>query len=66
MNTPRNPVTLYEVFGAGVWLALFSATASILKGTPYVAPMLLMMIGGAVIFLVILPMTLFRPLLPPR
>lgn len=66
MNSPRNPVTLYVVFGAGIWLAMISATASILKGTPYIVPMLLMMIGGSLIFLIILPMTLFRSLFPPR
>lgn len=45
---------------------MISATASILKGTPYIVPMLLMMIGGSLIFLIILPMTLFRSLFPPR
>ena len=66
MNSPRNPVVLYEVFGAGTWAAIFSSTAAILKGTPYVVPMLLMLFGGAAVFLILLPMTLFRPLLPPR
>ncbi len=66
MNTPRNPLVLYEVVGAVVWTAIFSSTAAILKGTPYIAPMLLMLFGGMVVFLFLLPMTLFRSLLPPR
>lgn len=66
MNRPRSPLILYEVFGAGTWTAIITSSADILKGTPYIVPMLLMLFGGAAIFLILLPMTVFRSLLPPR
>lgn len=66
MYRQRNPLTLYEVFGAGIWTVLITTTADILKGTAYIAPMLLLLIGGALVFLILFPMVLFRPLLPLR
>ncbi len=66
MNRQRNPLILYEVFGAGTWTAILTSAADILKGTTYIVPILLMLVGGSVVFLILFPMALFRPLLPPR
>lgn len=62
MNSARTPLARYVTLAAVVWAAIISAVTSVLKGTPYIVPVLPILLGGAVIFVVIVPMA-FR--LPP-
>ncbi len=50
----------YLIGTAIVWLAIIIATTAILAGTPYFAPMLVILGGGAVWFIVLVPGTLYR------
>jgi hypothetical protein len=48
-----------------VWAASISAVSSVLKGAPYILPVLPILLGGAVIFIIV-PMAFRLPPTPPR
>jgi len=52
--------TAYLLGAALVWVAIIAASAAILGGTPYLAPMLPVLGGGAVWFVVLSPAALRR------
>lgn len=68
MNSPRNrnPVAVYIAVAATVWICILSAIGSVLRGTPYLVQVLLILLGGAFVFVVLLPMSWRVPPSPPR
>lgn len=64
--SPRNPQAVYIVIAAGMWLSIITAIASVLRGTPYLPQVLLILLGGAVVFVVLLPMVWRVPPTPSR
>jgi hypothetical protein len=66
MNSARTPLARYVTIAAVVWAAIIGAVISVLKGTPYIFPVLPILLGGALIFVVIVPMAFRLPPTPPR
>lgn len=66
MNPPRNLHAVYIVVAAGMWISIFTATAIVLKGTPYLLQVLLIQLGGAIVFVILMPAVFLRPPVPPR
>ncbi|HEV2405110.1 MAG TPA: hypothetical protein VGR88_06640 [Ktedonobacterales bacterium] len=66
MNTPRNPSIVYIAVATTVWIAILSATAAVLKGTTYFGRELPILAGGAIVFVILLPMAWRLPPTPPR
>ncbi len=56
MNASRNPMVVYIVIAAGLWLSTIYAITSILKGTPYIVQVLPILLGEAVVFVVLIPL----------
>jgi len=65
MTPSRNPYSLYVGVAATVWVAILTAVTALLKGTPYIIEILPILLGGAAIFIFLVPMIL-RPPTPPR
>ena len=58
----RNQRRTYLISAATVWAAILIASAVILRGTPYFSQMLPVLGGGAVWFVVLAPIAVFRDL----
>lgn len=65
-SSPRNPQAVYIVIAAGLWLSIITAIASVLRGTPYLPQVLLILLGGAFVFVVLLPAAWRIPPTPPQ
>lgn len=66
MNTRRDPLSVYVVIAAGVWLGMTSAIYSVLKGSPHLIQVLLILLGGAFVFIILIPLAFRRTSFPPR
>jgi hypothetical protein len=64
MNSPRSPIAVYVVVAAAIWTSIITAASIMLKGTPYVGEVLPMLLGGAVIFVILMPLFVLRPPTP--
>ena len=64
MNTPRSRATVYVAVATTVWIAILSATAAVLKGTSYFGQELPILAGGAIVFVILLPMAWRNPPTP--
>lgn len=56
---PKRAFRVYLIGSLIVWVAIIAATAVILSGTDYLAPMLAILGGGGFWFIIVVP-TLFR------
>ena len=63
---PRNPQVVYIVIAAGLWLCIITAIASLLRGTPYLWQLMPILLGGAFVFIILLPTAWRLPPTPPR
>lgn len=66
MNSARDPLARYVTVAAVAWAAIIIAVTSVLKGTPYIVPVLPILLGGALIFIIIVPMAFRLPPTPRR
>jgi hypothetical protein len=60
MRSSRSGWSEYLIGAAVVWSAILLASAISLKGTPYFGHLLLILMGGVVWFVVIVPGLFFR------
>lgn len=56
MNSPRNGLNVYVAVEAVVWISIIVAVASVLRGSSSLGQVLLILLGGAFVFIVLLPM----------
>lgn len=57
---------MYIAIAATVWIAIITATATMLNGTPYLVQVLPILFGGALIFVIMLPLAWRLPPTPPN
>lgn len=66
MNSQRNTWAVYMAVAVTVWIAIIAAIASLLRGTPYLWQLMPILLGGAFVFIILLPTAWRLPPTPPR